>query len=317
MAERILHLEGRSGEPSLLVRCCAGTGRAVLYVHGATFPSALSVGYRFGGRSWLDDLAGHGFDAWAFDFAGFGGSDRYRVMGGGREGEPVGRADEAAQQIARVVEYIREATGCERVSLIAHSWGSIPAALYASTHRERVEALCLFGPIAQRDVTGLPAPESVGAWRQVTVADQRARFIEDVPPEHLPVLIDEDLRYWGPAYLATDPASASREPPSVRIPSGPQADILAAWSGALPYKPQEIIAPTLIVRGEWDSVSNDRDADWLLSRIAAPVRKDVKIAKGTHLMHLEHSRDALFAAVREFLSDVVPDQRGRPMEKIT
>jgi pimeloyl-ACP methyl ester carboxylesterase len=317
MAERALHLEGRGSEPSLLLRCCAGTGRAVLYVHGATFPSALSVGYRFGGRSWLDDLAGHGFDAWAFDFAGFGGSDRYSAMGGGREGIPVGRANEAARQIARVVDYIGEATGCGRVSLIAHSWGSIPAALYTSKHPERVEALCLFGPIAQRNVAGLPAPESVGAWRQVTIAEQLARFVEDVPPGHPPVLIDEELRYWGPTYLATDPASLSREPAAVRIPSGPQADIFAAWSGALPYDPQDVIAPTLIVRGEWDSVSNDRDADWLLSRSAAPVRKDVKIAKGTHLMHLEHGRDALFAVVREFLSDVVPAQRGRPMEKMT
>lgn len=305
MVERVLTLTGATGDPSLLLRCCAGTGRAVLYVHGATFPSALSVGYRFAGRSWLDDLAAHGFDAWAFDFAGYGGSDRYAGMDGPREGMPLVRADEAAKQIARVVDYIVEATGCERVSLIAHSWGSLPAALYATQHPQRVDALCLFGPIAQRRESGLPAPESVGAWRQVTMAEQWARFIEDVPAGHPPVLIDEDLRYWGPAYLATDSSSSSREPPSVRIPAGPHADILAAWSGALPYRPENVAAPTLIVRGEWDSVSNDRDADWLLSRIAAPVRKDVKIAKGTHLMHLEHSRDALFAAVRGFLSDIV------------
>jgi pimeloyl-ACP methyl ester carboxylesterase len=303
MVERVLTLSGTRGDPSLLLRCCAGTGRAVLYVHGATFPSALSVGYRFAGRSWLDDLAAHGFDAWAFDFAGYGGSDRYAGMDGPREGPPLGRADEAAKQIAPVVDYIVEATGCERVALIAHSWGSIPAALYATQRPERVDVLCLFAPIAQRHEPGLPAPESVGAWRQLTVAEQLARFVEDVPVGHPPVLIDEDLRYWGPAYMATDPTSSSREPPSVRIPCGPQADILAAWSGALPYRPEKVAAPTLVVRGEWDSVSNDRDADWLLSRIAAPIRKDVKIAKGTHLMHLEHSRDALFAAVREFLTD--------------
>lgn len=275
----------------------------MLYVHGATFPSALSVGYRFGGHSWLDDLAGHGFDAWAFDFAGYGGSERYAGMDGPREAASLGRAEEAAKQIARVVDSILEVTGCERVSLIAHSWGSIPAALYATQRPDRVDALCLFGPIAQRATLGLPSPESAGAWRTVSVAEQLARFIEDVPVGHPPVLIDEDLRYWGPAYLATDPTSSSREPASVKIPAGPSADILASWSGALPYLPEKVIAPTLIVRGEWDSVSNDADTDWLLSRMAAPVRKDVKIAKGTHLMHLEHSRDALFAAVRAFLTE--------------
>jgi len=305
MVERVFNLAGTGGDPSLLVRCSAGTGRAVLYVHGATFPSALSVGYRFAGKSWLDDLAAHGYDAWAFDFAGYGGSDRYPGMDGPREGAPLGRSQEVAKQIARVVDTIIDATGCERLSLIAHSWGSIPAALYATQRPDRIEALCLFAPIAQRVTSGLPQAESAGAWRTVTVAEQLARFVEDVPRGHPPVLIDEELRYWGPAYLATDVSSASREPPSVKIPSGPQADVLAAWSGALAYEPKRIIAPTLVVRGEWDSVSNDDDADWLLSRIAAPIRKDVKISKGTHLMHLEHSRDALFAAVRDFLSGIV------------
>src|ERR1700744_5164943 len=123
MVERVLTLTGRRGDPSLLLRCCAGTGRAVLYVHGATFSSALSVGYRFADRSWLDDLAAHGFDARGFDFAAYGGSDRYGGTDGSCDGAPLGRADESAKQIARVVDYIVEATGCERVSLIAHSWG--------------------------------------------------------------------------------------------------------------------------------------------------------------------------------------------------
>ena len=45
---------------SLLV----GRRRAVLYVHGATFPSALSVAHRFDGRSWRDALCEAGFDVW-------------------------------------------------------------------------------------------------------------------------------------------------------------------------------------------------------------------------------------------------------------
>ena len=34
----------------------------VLYVHGGTFPSALSIAHRFDGRSWRDELADAGFD---------------------------------------------------------------------------------------------------------------------------------------------------------------------------------------------------------------------------------------------------------------
>ena len=53
-----------------------GRRRAVLYVHGLSFPSALSIAYRFDGRSWADHLTDAGFDVWALDFLGFGGSDR-------------------------------------------------------------------------------------------------------------------------------------------------------------------------------------------------------------------------------------------------
>ena len=49
--------------------------RAVLYVHGATFPSALSIAYRFDGRSWRDVLVEAGYAVWALDFLGFGGSE--------------------------------------------------------------------------------------------------------------------------------------------------------------------------------------------------------------------------------------------------
>src|SRR5262245_11548752 len=41
--------------------------RIVLYVHGGTFPSALSIAHRFDGESWRDVLCAAGFDVWAFD----------------------------------------------------------------------------------------------------------------------------------------------------------------------------------------------------------------------------------------------------------
>ena len=37
------------------------TSRIVLYVHGGSFPSALSIAHRFDGRSWRDELAEAGF----------------------------------------------------------------------------------------------------------------------------------------------------------------------------------------------------------------------------------------------------------------
>ncbi len=302
--EEVMRLAGSAGVPALLVRRRAGPGPSVLYVHGATFPSALSVAYRFEGRSWMDDLHARGFDAWAFDFAGYGGSDRPPAFAHPASGgPPAGRSPEAVRQLARVVEHVLRTSGRTRVSLVAHSWGTIVAGTYAARHPEAVGRLVLFGPIAQRETPGLPDPGSVGAWRLVSVAEQLARFVEDVPPGHPSVLMEPGLEMWGRAYLADDPDSATRHPdPAVKIPSGPRADILAAWSGMLAYDPSRIAAPTLIVRGEWDSLSTDADARWLIKRLGHGERGDIKLPGGTHLMHLERMRNRLFEATAAFLA---------------
>lgn len=56
---------GHRGLRLFLRRLPSNTSKAlgtVLYLHGATFPSALSIAYRFDGRSWRDALAETGFD---------------------------------------------------------------------------------------------------------------------------------------------------------------------------------------------------------------------------------------------------------------
>lgn len=296
------HLGGE-GADTLLLRRWPGGGDPVLYVHGATFPSALSVGYRFGGRSWADQLHDRGFDVWAFDFAGFGGSTRPAPMSEPVEGNPpLGRAPDAASQIGAVVDHIRKARDGARVHIVAHSWGTMAAGLFAGGHADAVGRLVLFGPIGQRQIEGLPSPGQIGAWRDVSVADQLKRFVEDVPPGHPPVLIEPDLAEWGPAWLATDSDAGGRTPPAVRIPNGPQADIIAAMSGQLAYDPRRVVAPTLIVRGAWDNLCRDADAAWLVDALGAEEKADVVIPAATHLMHLEHGREGLFAATADWLS---------------
>ena len=97
----ISRLPGADGNPSLQIWREPGDGPAVLYIHGATFPAALSVAYRIEGRSWMDDLHARGFDVWAIDFAGYGGSDRPALMHASTQTHPsFGRATDAAAQIA-------------------------------------------------------------------------------------------------------------------------------------------------------------------------------------------------------------------------
>lgn len=302
--EQVLLLR-EPGKPALSVHHEPGAGPAVLYVHGSTFPAALSMNYRIDGKSWADDLHSRGFDVWAFDFAGYGGSDHPVVMR--RKSVPrdevPGRAPDAAAQIERVVRYIRVKTHQPRVSIIAHSWGTIPAGLFTGTHPEWVGKLVLFGPVGQRAghqlETGLTAPTNF-----ISAADQWKSFQSRVPSD-VPLPISKDrFETWVKAYLASDPTSNKRKPPSARAPAGPDIDFNAAWNDHFPYDPATIHTPTLIVRGEWDAITRDADAAWLVKTMknVPGGAKDVKLPGGAHRMHLEQNRQALFDAVGAFLS---------------
>lgn len=268
----------------------------VLYVHGATFPSGLSVAFKFDGKSWMDELSHAGFDVWAFDFAGYGHSERYEDKG---DNLPEGRAIEAATQIKRVVHFIMQNTGAEKVSIIAHSWGTIPTGIFAVKHSQLIDRLVLFGPVAQRAEQAWAVE---GSHHLLTIDQQYARFVSEVPEGETQVLSKDHFASWGQAYLSTDQRSGMRNPPSVEVPSGPRADVSAAWSGSLAYDPAKITVPVVIIRGEWDTVTTDDDARWLFNALkASPIKRDVKISRATHLMHLEENRHALYREVETFL----------------
>jgi pimeloyl-ACP methyl ester carboxylesterase len=286
-----------------LRRLPGGRKGIVLYVHGATFPSALSVAHRFDGRSWRDALCEGGFDVWALDFHGFGGSDRYPEMEEDADTHgPLCPTSDACRQLDAAARFILEHTGAPCLSLLAHSWGTMVAGRFAGEHPDLVDRLAFFAPITRREGTASKSA-SDPAWRVITNAAQHARFVEDVPSSEPRVLSRVHFADWAARYLDSDADSRSREPAGVKVPAGPADEIARAWQGELPYYPGRIRAPVAILRGEWDSLVTDADARWLWGALAqSPVKRDVKIGRGTHLMHLESARLALWRESVAFLS---------------
>jgi alpha-beta hydrolase superfamily lysophospholipase len=290
-----LSVQVQRGKTASLGRLDAGN---VIYVHGATFGADLSVFYRFDGRSWADELNDAGLAVWGFDFAGYGGSDRYPRSGD----RPAGRMDDVIPQLRRVVAAVRARNGGRPIALIAHSWGASVATRYAGAYPQDVKALVLFAPIVMRTPATSPAAAAAApSHYPLTLLAQYRRFIEDVPRGQPQVLSEAHFHAWGVAYLATDPVGGQRVPPSVTTPFGPIADIGALWSGHALYEPAPVLAPTLLARGEWDSLCTDADASRLLAGLGSKDKADVKIERGTHLIHLESQRTVLHNRVNAFL----------------
>jgi pimeloyl-ACP methyl ester carboxylesterase len=197
----------------------AGPNQAVLYIHGGTFPSGLSIAHRFDGWSWRDALCLAGFEVWGLDFHGFGLSDPYPEMSAPAEANPpLGRAADCSRQLEAAVRFIAAHHAISRVSLIGHSWGTIVAGEFAGRCPELVECLVFFGPIARRVPQG--ERQRLPGWRLISLADQWQRFVAEVPAGAQPVLLRRHFDEWGERYLDTDPESRTRSPAAVKTPSG-------------------------------------------------------------------------------------------------
>jgi pimeloyl-ACP methyl ester carboxylesterase len=299
-----------TGAPALQVRHMAKSGgHPVLCIHGATFSSAVSYGYRFtDGLSWEDALHIAGFDVWALDFEGYGGSAPPAAYDGPATERPIPvRATDAAPQIARAVQHILKATGQEKLSIIAHAWGTISAALYAIDHAELIEKLVLFAPALKRQPTPeslakLPDPAKLPAWRRLTLAEQLTRFVSDTPKEEASVLAEPALEHWGPAWLATDVTAHTQTPPAVRIPGGPFADIVALWTGTDLYDPARLTSDILFIHGEWDNGCTAAEADSFKTRASNATVTIRSLPKSGHLALLENNRKLLWDEVNAFLA---------------
>ena len=128
----------------------------VLYVHGGTFPSALSIAHRFDGQSWRDTLCAAGFHIWGLDFHGFGACPT-RIRKWRTRPTRIRRsaALKCQRQLEQAIRFICNYHGTPRMSLIAHSWG---------THRRRP---------ARRALPG--TDRSHGVFRRHRARSPRAR----------------------------------------------------------------------------------------------------------------------------------------------
>jgi len=281
--------------------------RTVLFVHGLTYPGSTAFDLPLSGRSWMDDLARQGFDAWSVDIRGFGRSTRPAVMDEPPlANPPLLDADVATGDLAAAVHFILAQRRLDRIAIVAWSWGTVLGARFAAAEPSAVERLVLYAPV-WRWRSEQPVPKAPpGAYRSVTRDAARRNWIAGVPADQQASLIPPGwFEQWADATWASDPQGGRQSPPVVRAPNGPLVEVLAHWqSGQAMFAPERIVAPTLLVVAEWDATTPPYMARDLQPLLTNAKRTQLQvIPEGTHQVFLERQREVLFDAVRTWLLD--------------
>jgi pimeloyl-ACP methyl ester carboxylesterase len=231
---------------------------------------------------------------------------------------PAVTSQEAVRDIDSVVNWIRRRTSYRKVALVGWATGGHWAGMYTSRNTSKVSHLVmlnsLYGVNAPWEFgKTLENPERPGRFDSTAGAYRLndALGILQLWNRNIPV---EDKSQWrdpsvAQAYqqqsLKSDPTSATRQPPSLRLPGAYRLESYNLSQGQKYWNAKDITVPTLYIRGERDFWSRPADLQALEAELVnAPRKKMVTIAEATHYLFLdrpERGRDRFLQEVTGFL----------------
>jgi pimeloyl-ACP methyl ester carboxylesterase len=292
----------------------------VLFLHGATAPSVCDFDLPFQDYSWSDWMVKRGYVAYMGDYRNYGFSTREKAMDmPATEDKPVTRSYLAVRDIHAMVNHIKARRNVNKVSLVGWSWGAMLAGYYASLYGENVHKLVLFAPLYNYpEHTNLGAGSALqnkrkpsdfnfalGAYRLASEAANTNRWNGEIPIANKDEYRDPAVTtaFWKEC-MASDPTSATRNPPSLRAPNGVLEDPFYQAMGRPLWNAANIQVPTLVIAGEYDTWSFPADREGLMRDLVhAPVKKSVLIRNATHFVLFEKPRFQFFEEIAKFLKE--------------
>jgi pimeloyl-ACP methyl ester carboxylesterase len=220
---------------------------------------------------------------------------------------PLSRTATAVRDVGAAVDFIKRRRGIRKLVLLGWSWGTTIMASFTTQNNENVDKLILYGAVwIRQGVAPIDTGGLAGAYRTVTVASAKARWLAGAPEDRRAGLVPAGwLEQWAEATWASDPYAAKTNPPLLRAPNGSLIEAREHWAAGKPlYDPADIRVPTLLVHAEWDSdtPSYMSQAYWQLL-VNAPYKRYVEIGGGTHSIIMERHRKQLWREVQLFLDD--------------
>lgn len=287
----------------------------ILMVHGGVCHGQLAFDLPYKTYSWMSDLAHAGFDVFAMDMTGYGKSarptmsDPYNVDPRQRSiilPEAAAHADapypfqlctiqSECDEIDRVVDYIREIRGVDKVNLVGWSGGGARTGFYTSRRPSKVGKLVILaasnfvGNGPDEPPADMPAPgfPMVIQSRHIAEAERWNPFIR--AEGQLEAGMQEIV--WK-ACMDSDPLGASWGPGVMRAPT-------RTYWGWNNHAAAAIVAPTLIMVGEFDALLKANHE--LYAHLGATNKVFLNIACGSHFVVWEKQHGTVHKFCREWL----------------
>lgn len=233
------------------------------------------------GYSLMDELARAGFDVFAPDVAGFGRSTR-----------PEGyvTTDDAAEDLAAIVDTLRAMRSGVRIHLLAWSWGTQYAGMFVMARPDAVARYVSYAQMHAGSADIARRRERLAfyrgqAWTTVPRDGWKGRFRSGTPAG----VTDPDV-----VERFADAATAVE----TRTSLGPQLDMVTR----LPMvDPARVAVPTLVIHGEHDDVADPAGLLPFFAALPNPDKRYVIVPRAGHLMHLQAGRADFLHAVVDFL----------------
>lgn len=280
----------------------------IVMMHGATYSSGSLFDTPLEGASFADALARAGFDVYAVDVRGYGGSTRpVEMLQAATLNAPAVRTDVAVRDFSSAINFVLRTNGLSQVNVIGMSWGGSVTGTYTTQNGHKVRRL---GLIAPQWVSDKPLPLDPGgelnAWRIVNAGAARERWISGAPQCKRGGLIPEGgFEAWLEKTVSDEPDDALRAQQSIRASNGPIQDIRDYWATGKPfYDPADIGVPLMLIHGEWDiDVPVELAQAWFLRATGSPDKRWLEIGEATHMMVLEKNRYQIYNALISFFRE--------------
>jgi pimeloyl-ACP methyl ester carboxylesterase len=271
------------------------TRGTILFVHGSSMASTPTFDLRMAAqpdRSAMDYFARLGYDTWCVDMEGYGRSSKHRDIA----------CDIAtgADDLEAASAYIARERGVASFLVYGISSGALRAALFAQRHPERVRRLALDAFVW----TGRGSSTLADRRRRLPEYQAKTRrpidraFVRSIFERDHPGTADDDvIAAFADAILALDDS----------VPTGTYVDMCAK----LPVvDPGKIVAPTVIMRGQYDGIASVEDLLDFFARLPNPAKQFAVMPGIAHASFQQKNFRIAYHVLHAFFSQPEPVYQG-------